>query len=925
VILLDEDTLVLIFLAGSGWVWGFKSHQGNVRNGSIMKALLALVLVFFGLFGGITPIFALPPVTADLEGYWPLDGNADDQSGNGWHGTIQGATSTSGLFGGAFSFNGTANIQIPIFDFYPTGEYTVNSWIRTSQPAEPSMWRNWLSMLDPALGGPLELYLGDGSTENGQNGAAFSTWDHGIQQNILYANTPNLRDNQWHMVTATFKPGSAKIYVDGILRQTLTTTDALPPASSDLFIGGRDFGDHVFHKPFIGSVDDVAIYSRALTADEVNLLFGGLAHVLFVTANGASSLSAYDAAMVERLQSLGFSVALRADELSASTDANGKHLVVISSSVDSSQVKAKFRNVTVPVIVMENAIYDDMKMTGTTNGTHYGSDSGETKIKMSDIKHPLAVGLTGTVTTTTATRNYSWGVPSSGGKKIARLFSNSGRATVFVYEQGATMFGMTAPARRAGFFMQSTGSDASTPETWEMFDAIVDWSVRVTPALFVVSNPNSLSAGDKLVLGRLRQLGFNVTLQDDNVVTSSDAIGKQVVLISDSVAAGNVNTKFLNTTIPVVSCENFLWDDLQMTTSSNIGTASSQTQQNITFVGHPLAARRSGLVSITTSGKNYFWGRPAPTALKISQQATDSTRDMVFAYDKGAPLINGTPAAGKRVGLFIDDASVSTFTASAWALFDAAMRWSLEVFPPQVQQVTISPQAGGYAGDVVITMATATPLATIRFTTDGSTPTPSSPIYAGAFTITPPKTVKAFAVRQGFSASIVTTAEYISTSTSVAPVTFDPPAGGYAGTINVTLSTATLGATIRYTTNGSNPTASSPVYSGPISVTPPRTVKAFATKAGLVDSPITSAAYTAAERVDTPSISPGGGVIQPNTQCSIFVGTPGATIYFTTDASPATTSSTVYTGPFLVNPGQTVRAIATAPGYVQSFEGFAFY
>jgi hypothetical protein len=102
-------------------------------------------------------------------------------------------------------------------------------------------------------------------------------------------------------------------------------------------------------------------------------------------------------------------------------------------------------------------------------------------------------------------------------------------------------------------------------------------------------------------------------------------------------------------------------------------------------------------------------------------------------------------------------------------------------------------------------------------------------------------------------------------------------------------------------------------------------VKAFATKAGLVDSPITSAAYTAAERVDTPSISPGGGVIQPNTQCSIFVGTPGATIYFTTDASPATTSSTVYTGPFLVNPGQTVRAIATAPGYVQSFEGFAFY
>src|SRR5437764_1020347 len=79
---------------------------------------------------------------------------------------------------------------------------------------------------------------------------------------------------------------------------------------------------------------------------------------------------------------------------------------------------------------------------------------------------------------------------------------------------------------------------------------------------------------------------------------------------------------------------------------------------------------------------------------------------------------------------------------------------------------------------------------------------------------------------------------------TVAAPSFSPPVGTYSSTQTVTISTATSGATIRYTVDGSTPTASSTVYTGPISVPTSRTVNAIATKSGSTDSPVSSASYT---------------------------------------------------------------------------------
>lgn len=81
------------------------------------------------------------------------------------------------------------------------------------------------------------------------------------------------------------------------------------------------------------------------------------------------------------------------------------------------------------------------------------------------------------------------------------------------------------------------------------------------------------------------------------------------------------------------------------------------------------------------------------------------------------------------------------------------------------------------------------------------------------------------------------------TSTVATPV-FSPGGGTYSSAQSVTISCATSGATIRYTTNGSDPTSSSAVYTGPITVSSTTTVRARAFRAGMSDSAVASATYT---------------------------------------------------------------------------------
>jgi hypothetical protein len=160
---------------------------------------------------------------------------------------------------------------------------------------------------------------------------------------------------------------------------------------------------------------------------------------------------------------------------------------------------------------------------------------------------------------------------------------------------------------------------------------------------------------------------------------------------------------------------------------------------------------------------------------------------------------------------------------------------------------TFSPGAGTYSGTQSVTISDATPFATFFYTTDGTTPTATSIQYAGPVTVSASETLRAIAVANGLINSAVGSATYSigsSTPAMTAPPAFTPVAGTYTATQSVTITDATPGATIFFTTNGTTPTTASAVYTGPISVSVSETLKAIAVASGDTASAVVSAAYT---------------------------------------------------------------------------------
>ena len=158
------------------------------------------------------------------------------------------------------------------------------------------------------------------------------------------------------------------------------------------------------------------------------------------------------------------------------------------------------------------------------------------------------------------------------------------------------------------------------------------------------------------------------------------------------------------------------------------------------------------------------------------------------------------------------------------------------------------------------------------------------------------------------------------TPTAATPA-FNPAPGNYAAAQSVTLTDTTPGAAIYYTTNGSTPTTSSTLYSKAIAVSSTTTIEAIAVASGYNTSAVASGTFTitiSQPAAATPTFSPTPGTYSTAQPVTLSDTTQGATIYYTTDGSTPTTSSTLYTGSIAYTADTTIQAIATATGYSQS-------
>jgi hypothetical protein len=188
------------------------------------------------------------------------------------------------------------------------------------------------------------------------------------------------------------------------------------------------------------------------------------------------------------------------------------------------------------------------------------------------------------------------------------------------------------------------------------------------------------------------------------------------------------------------------------------------------------------------------------------------------------------------------------------------------------------------------------------------------------------ETIEAIAVETGYTNSTVATATY--TISAVLPTpTFSPAAGTYTTSQSVTISDATAGTTIYYTTNGTTPTTSSTKYSGAITVSATETIEAIAVETGYTNSAVATATYTisAATALPAPTFSPAAGTYTSPQSVTISDATADATIYYTTDGATPTTSSTRYTGAIWQSLTQTLKAVAVKTGYTNSVVTTANY
>ena len=299
-----------------------------------------------------------------------------------------------------------------------------------------------------------------------------------------------------------------------------------------------------------------------------------------------------------------------------------------------------------------------------------------------------------------------------------------------------------------------------------------------------------------------------------------------------------------------------------------------------------------------------------------SVQITDATPGATIYYTKNGAA---PTTASTKYSTAIDVAASETIKAIAVAAGYAQSNIataSYTIGPRAAVSPVIKPGGGSFSAPVMVTISDGTPGATIYYTTNGASPTKSSTIYKSSIQLVASQTIKAIAIASGYAASAPASAAFVvKLTTAIAPV-IAPASGTYGAAILVRITDTTPGATIYYTTNGATPTIESTKYTAAIKIAKNTTLKAIAGAAKLKLSKVSSAVYSI--RSATPILTPKAGTYGRAQVVKITDGTPGATIYYTTNGTAPGTSSKKYVGAISLPENTVIKAVAVAKGFAAS-------
>jgi hypothetical protein len=218
--------------------------------------------------------------TNGLVGWWPFNGNANDESGNNNNGTVNGASLTTDRFGNnnrAYDFNGSSDITIPhnnALNFQINNKISVSIWVKTNTN---QLYRSVMVQKISGVGNTQSGY--DIALDNGgvisQRVSASLSLKNGSSGSWGYASdsTANFITNSWHNLIFVYDQNIGKCYVDGVLKNTIVGQSGVIGNNTNSLLFGSTINQGLTSKKFIGQLDDIGIWNRALTQQEITDLY----------------------------------------------------------------------------------------------------------------------------------------------------------------------------------------------------------------------------------------------------------------------------------------------------------------------------------------------------------------------------------------------------------------------------------------------------------------------------------------------------------------------------------------------------------------------------------------------------------------------------------------------------------------------------
>ncbi len=243
----------------------------------IFKKLLTITLAIIGLTA--TSNAQVPnyvPING-LVGWWPFNGNANDESGNGNNGVVNGASLTTDRFGNvntSYSFNGLTDFISVLQNSYlsPTNAITLAAWVNI----DPTIDLPFVGIINKEL----DVYPSYASYQliTGNSGLN-QTGDPGIT--IITSNSYEWTGvtgasflNQWVYLVGTYDGNELKCYHNGNLVSTISQNGPIQYSNTNVEFGRRANNNATgLNSYFKGKIDDIGIWSRALDQQEVMVLY----------------------------------------------------------------------------------------------------------------------------------------------------------------------------------------------------------------------------------------------------------------------------------------------------------------------------------------------------------------------------------------------------------------------------------------------------------------------------------------------------------------------------------------------------------------------------------------------------------------------------------------------------------------------------